>query len=104
VIFNHYEFHEFCQSVIKRFDEEIKKYYIKKHLDEQFIYLENRSGRMEKIPLVTLSIAIVTNQRKYFTSAEEIVEEATRLKKMCKMKSESCFYVEPLIHSHPIGR
>lgn len=95
VIFNHYGFHEFCRSVIQRFDVEIKKYYSKKHLEKQFIYLENRFGEMEKIPLVTLSIAVVTNQRKAFSSTEEVVEEATRLKKMCKMKSESCFYVEP---------
>lgn len=99
VILNHYHFHDFCHNVIKKFDEEIKKYYIKKHLDEQFIYLENRSGRMEKIPLVTLSIAIVTNQRKHFTSTEEIVEEATRLKKMCKMKSESS-----VVHNQDLNR
>lgn len=43
-----------------------------------------------------LSIAIVTNQRKFFTSTEEIVEEAVELKKLFKMKSESCYYVESL--------
>lgn len=95
VILNHYGFNDLCLSVIKRFDDEIKKYYLKKHLDDQFIYLENRSGGMEKIPLVALSIAIVTNQQKDYTSIEVIIEEATRLKKLCKLTSESCFYVEP---------
>lgn len=98
-IFHHYDFHDFCEDVIKIFDEEIKKHYSKKHIEEKFIYAENRSGEMEKIPLVTLSIAVVTNQKKQFCGIEEVIEEATRLKKMCKMRSESCFFVEPINQS-----
>lgn len=103
VILNHYEFNEFCLSVIKRFDEEIKRFYTKKHLDDRFIYIENRSGRMEKIPLVTLSIAVVTNQWKNYDSTEEVIEEATRLKKLCKLTTESCFYIEPFHSAHEVN-
>lgn len=91
VILDHYEYEEYCHSVIKKFDEEIKNFYLQKHLDDQFIYIENRSGRMEKIPLVTLSIAVVTNQHKDYRNTEEIIEEAMRLKKLCKLTNESCF-------------
>lgn len=98
-VFNHYNFHDFCEYVIKRFDEEIKKHYSKKHIEEKFIYAENRSGEMEKIPLVTISIAVVTNQKKQFSGIEEVIEQATRLKKMCKMRNESCFFVEPIYQS-----
>ena len=98
-VFNHYDFHDFCDEVIKSFDEEIKKHYSKKHIEEKFIYAENRSGEMEKIPLVTISIAIVTNQKKQFSGIEEVIEEATRLKKMCKMRNESCYFVEPIYQS-----
>ena len=103
-IFHHYDFHDFCEDVIKVFDEEIKKHYSKKHIQEKFIYAENRSGEMEKIPLVTLSIAVVTNQKKQFSGIEEVIEEATRLKKMCKMRSESCFFVEPIHQSKYVLR
>lgn len=102
VIINHYHFIEFCLSVIQRFDEEIKQFYTKKHLDDQFIYMENRSGRMEKIPLVTLSIAVVTNQQKHYTSTEELIEESMRLKKLCKSTNESCFYVEPFHSAYEV--
>ena len=103
-IFHHYDFHDFCEDVINVFDEEIKKHYSKKHIQEKFIYAENRSGEMEKIPLVTLSIAVVTNQKKQFSGIEEVIEEATRLKKMCKMRSESCFFVEPIHQSKYVLR
>ena len=76
--------------------------FFKKHLDDQFVYMENRSGRMEKIPLVTLSIAVVTNQQKHYTSTEELIEESMRLKKLCKLTNESCFYVEPFHSAYEV--
>lgn len=58
---------------------------------------------MEKIPLVTLSIAVVTNQWKNYDSTEEVIEEATLLKKLCKSTNESCFYIEPFHSAHEVN-
>lgn len=95
VILNHFDFSSYCQEVIKNFDRQIQYFYSKEHLEQKFICSENRSGEMEAIPLVSISIAVVRNDSKPFNNVEEIVMEATRLKKMCKLTSESCFYAEP---------
>lgn len=95
VLLNHLDYEEYCQKVIKNFDEQKCHYYTKEHLAQKSIYTENRSGEMEAIPLVTISIAVVRNDGMSFNSVEELIAEATRLKKVCKMKSGSCFYAEP---------
>lgn len=96
VILNHYAFSDSCKKLITYFDEHVNKFYAQKHLSQGYIYIENREGEMEEIPLVTISIAVVTNYLKKFHSVEEIISEATRMKKICKLSSESCFYSEPV--------
>lgn len=95
VILNHHDYIDYCTQVITEFDEKIKHFYSEEHLKQNFIYTENRDGRMEKIPLITISIAVVTNLMAQFNSADDIVNEATRIKKICKVKSGSCFHAEP---------
>lgn len=99
VILNHFEFESYCQDVIRIFDSKIKNFYSEEHYERKFIYSENRSGEMEEIPLVSISIAVVKKDGERFSTAEELVAEATRLKKICKMKSGSCYYAEPTLVS-----
>ena len=44
-----------------------------------------------KIPLITLSIGIVTNQHHRYESVDDIINEATRLKKLCKQQDGNIF-------------
>lgn len=59
-------------------------------LTQQYVIAENRQGVKEKIALVSLSIAIVTNQDQSFENVEELVEYAAEVKKSCKKVSGSC--------------
>lgn len=102
VTLNHYGFESLCQAIIRKFDEQIHYFYSKEHLEQKSIYSENRAGEMEAIPLVTISIAVVRNDSKPFASVEELVVEATRLKKFCKTKSGSCYYAEPSPGTVPV--
>ncbi|MBU9674429.1 GGDEF domain-containing protein [Planococcus sp. CP5-4] len=95
VILNHFDFENYCQDVIKTFDNKVQYFYSKEHYAQKTAYGENRFGKMEAIPLVSISIAIVKNDYDRFRNAEELVAEATRLKKICKVKSGSCYYIEP---------
>jgi len=96
IILNHYAFSDPCNKLITYFDEHVNKFYDQNHLSQGYIYMENREGKMEEIPLVTISIAVVTNYLKRFHSVEEIISEATRMKKICKLSNESCFYSETI--------
>lgn len=102
VTLDHYDFENPCKAIIKKFDEQIQYFYSKEHLEQKTIYSENRDGEMEAIPLVTISIAVVRNDSKPFSSVEELVMEATRLEKVCKSQSGSCYYAEPTTESMPV--
>lgn len=99
VLLNHVDYESQCQNVIRRFDKEIRRFYSNVHLEQQSVYGENRSGEMEAIPLVAISIAVVRNDSKPFQNVEELITEATRVKKICKMTRGSCFYAEPSANS-----
>ncbi|MGX6443842.1 GGDEF domain-containing protein [Neobacillus sp. K501] len=89
-VLSHYDFTSICEKMIADFDREMKEFYTSSHLSQQFVIAENRHGVKEKIPLVSLSIAIVTNQQKSFKTVEQLVEFAAVVKKSCKMVSGSC--------------
>lgn len=95
VILDHFDFENYCRDVIKIFDNQVQYFYSKEHYDQKTVFSENRSGEMEAIPLVSISIAVVKNDYERFSNAEELVAEATRLKKICKMNNGSCYYIEP---------
>ncbi|WP_033541524.1 GGDEF domain-containing protein [Planococcus sp. CAU13] len=95
VILNHFEFENYCNDVIRIFDDKVRYFYTEEHYANKTVLSENRAGEMEAIPLVSISIAVVKNDPGRFSSAEELVAEATRLKKICKMNSGSCYYIEP---------
>lgn len=95
VILNHFDFENYCEDAIKIFDNKVQYFYSKEHYERKTVISENRSGEMESIPLVSISIAVVKNDYDRFSNAEELIAEATRLKKICKMNSGSCYYIEP---------
>ncbi|GAA4719241.1 GGDEF domain-containing protein [Brevibacillus fulvus] len=92
-VLNHSCFLSICNEIIKDFDEMIRDFYHPDHQSQQFVVAENRQGIKEKIPLVSLSIAIVTNQDRSFNNVEELGEYAAVVKKHCKKVSGSCFFV-----------
>ncbi|MEC0173074.1 hypothetical protein [Paenibacillus graminis] len=58
---------------------------------QYYVLTESRSGAVEEIPLVPISIAVVTNRYRHFDSIEDLSGEAARLKKKCKMIKGSSF-------------
>lgn len=82
-----------CESLIKDFEKMVKEFYSSPHLSQQYVIGENRQGIIEKIPLVSLSIAIVTNQNQTFKDVEELVEYAASVKRICKGVRGSCYTI-----------
>lgn len=89
-ILNHYDYPSICEAIINDFDRIIKDFYTSSHLYQQYVIAENRQGMREKTALVSLSIAIVTNQHQSFKTVEQLVEYAAVVKKRCKMVTGSC--------------
>lgn len=83
-ILNHHDFRDVCEEVIAGFEKIKRMFYNQDDLDNQYVLGEGRSGLNQPIPLVSVSIAVVTNRGQQYENIDQIVSEATRIKKVCK--------------------
>nr|WP_275440103.1 GGDEF domain-containing protein [Paenibacillus sp. ACRRY] len=83
-ILNHHDFRQVSEEVIAGFEKIKRTFYNQEDLDNQFVLGEGRSGIHRPIPLVSVSIAVVTNASQEYEGIDQIVKEATRIKKVCK--------------------
>ena len=91
VFLNDHNYKEICDTIIREFEIMVKSFYHEQHLTQQYVLTESRSGKMEEIPLVSISVAVVTNRFRQFDSIEDISGEAARIKKQCKKSKGSCY-------------
>lgn len=75
---------QLCLAIISLFDREIKNLYNSCDRNRGFIEVKNRHGDTEEYPLMTISIAVVSNERRTFHNHLEIGEVAAELKKKAK--------------------
>lgn len=83
-----------CDYIIKTFDKMVVKYYDKMDLQKGYIEEKSRNGEKKKYPIMTLSIAIVTNQKKKFKHYVQVGEIAAELKNYAKSIPGSLYIVD----------
>lgn len=88
-----YHVQPLCEKIIKEFNEMIKHFYSENDLRKQYVIIEGRSGKTEKIPLVSLSISIVTNECTQYENIYSISEALAKVKKRCKALPGSNFLI-----------
>lgn len=88
-ILNHHNYQVPCSKVIEGFEKLKQEFYNTEDMTNNYVIGESRTGHFGPIPLVSISIAVVTNRNRPFQSIETIVEEATRMKKICKSRPGS---------------
>ncbi|MDO3412548.1 GGDEF domain-containing protein [Saccharibacillus sp. CPCC 101409] len=93
-VLHHHEYEISCAQAIARFEQMKREFYRAEDLLRGFVTGENRAGVYEPIPLVSLSIAVVTNRMRSYDSIDEIVEEAARIKKRCKAVPGSIVFAD----------
>lgn len=74
-----------CRGIIEQFDVRIKELYSESDLQREHIITHNRRGDMEIFPIMTISLAVVTNEYKKFSTHLHISETAAELKKKAKL-------------------
>lgn len=84
VILHHHHFEKVCAEVLVDFERIKRQFYNEEDWDNQYVLGEGRSGMSHRIPLVSVSIAVVTNRIKKYDNIDHLVHEATRVKKICK--------------------
>lgn len=71
-----------CEEIIEQFNQSIEHYYYAYDYIKEYIISKNRHGVEEQFPLLSISIAGLTNRG--CQTIYELSENATKLKKQCK--------------------
>lgn len=73
-----------CDQVISEFDKKAPLYYDERDRKRGFIECKNRRGEIQKFPLVSLSVGVVTNEIRVLTHPGEIAKILAELKTYAK--------------------
>ncbi|SEB27257.1 diguanylate cyclase (GGDEF) domain-containing protein [Paenibacillus sp. 276b] len=69
-ILDHHDFRYVCEEVITDFEKIKRMFYNQDDLDNQYVLGEGRTGLNRPIPLVSVSIAVVTNHRQQYENID----------------------------------
>ncbi len=86
--------HSICDEIIKIFDRMIIRRYKKEDVLRGYIVTTNRRGKKERFPIMTLSIAVIVNQKRMFRHLGEISHMITDLKSFTKTLPGSNYFIE----------
>jgi len=75
---------QICKQVVSEFDRHIPKYYSDKDREKGFILGKDRKGVQQKFPLLTVTIAMVTDDGTRFKNPLDMAKMAAELKEYAK--------------------
>ncbi len=88
-----------CQTVIKRFDLVIPDFYDRDDRLKGYIDSVDRRGNKEQFPIMSLSIAVVTNERVPIAHPGDVSKIASELKKRAKALKGSVYVKDQRSHA-----
>ena len=83
-----------CSEVLDVFDTLIPYQYNEQDRRAGYYFGKDRRGQLHRVPLMTLSIGIVTNQHRRFAHPAQVSELATEMKSYAKTQVGSVFVVD----------
>jgi diguanylate cyclase (GGDEF)-like protein len=94
-----------CSEIVEIFDLLVPFQYSESDRRAGYFFGKDRRGQLHRVPLMTLSIGVVTNEKRPFASAAQVSELATEMKAYAKSLTGSVFSVdrrsEPLTPVQP---
>lgn len=83
-----------CSEIITVFDLLIPLQYSDADCRAGYFFGKDRRGQLHKVPFMTLSIGIVTNERRRFSHPAQVSELATEMKSYAKTLPGSVFVID----------
>ena len=83
-----------CSEVLSVFDLLIPFQYSEEDRRAGYFFGKDRRGQLHRVPIMTLSIGVVTNERRSFTHAAQVSELATEMKSYAKTQPGSKFSID----------
>lgn len=90
-IYSYENIDEICSKIINDFDNRIADYYGEQDRVNGYITALNRHGAIEQFPVMSISIAVITNEDKQLRNFHQISEFAAQVKRRCKVVKKSCY-------------
>ena len=83
-----------CREILDVFDTLIPYQYNEQDRRAGYYFGKDRRGQLHRVPLMTLSIGIVTNLHRTFTHPAQVSELATEMKSYAKTQTGSVFVID----------
>lgn len=83
-----------CKQLIAQFDGQASLLYDPADRERGYLEATDRQNVMHRFPIVTLSIAVVTNSRRMIADEWEVSAIAAELKKHAKMSGRSSYHID----------
>ncbi len=83
-----------CSEIVEVFDTLIPYQYSEQDRRAGYFFGKDRRGQLHRVPLMTVSIGVVTNERRHFTHAAQVSELATEMKSYAKTLPGSVFTID----------
>jgi GGDEF domain-containing protein len=85
---------EVCSEIIAVFDALAPVQYSEHDRRAGYFFGKDRRGQLHRVPLMTLSIGVVSNERRHFDAASQVSELATEMKSYAKTLAGSVFSID----------
>jgi GGDEF domain-containing protein len=85
---------EVCGEIVSVFDLLAPLQYSESDRRAGYFFGKDRRGQLHRVPLMTVSIGVVTNERRHFTTVAQVSELATEMKGYAKTLPGSVFAVD----------
>ncbi|HET7632970.1 MAG TPA: diguanylate cyclase [Gemmatimonadaceae bacterium] len=85
---------EVCEEVVSVFDLLIPFQYSEQDRRAGYFFGKDRRGQLHRVPLMTVSIGVVTNERRKFAHAAQMSELATEMKSYAKTLPGSVYTID----------
>jgi GGDEF domain-containing protein len=83
-----------CGEIVGVFDTLIPFQYSEQDRRAGYFFGKDRRGQLHRVPLMTVSIGVVTNERRVFTHAAQVSALATEMKSYAKTLPGSVFSID----------
>jgi diguanylate cyclase (GGDEF)-like protein len=83
-----------CTEILEVFDTLVPYQYNEQDRRAGYYFGKDRRGQLHRVPLMTLSIGVVTNQHRRFTHPAQVSERATEMKSYAKTQAGSVYVVD----------
>ena len=85
---------EVCAEIVSIFDTLIPYQYSEQDRRAGYFFGKDRRGQLHRVPLMTVSIGVVTNERRRFTHAAQVSALATEMKSYAKTLPGSVYSID----------